>query len=150
MVSTYFTNKFRFIFSLILNMIYSLRQLLCSCKVFHKWIPNGSRVEKNTHPQNCKCEVFCQRTRLGGKICLSDVIIHKGHYKLKGVFTDLTSIYASLLEPGAHELLIRTKGSVYIRKKVHIAQHGLVNTPTYVYGLRFIVLEYHYGHDCTL
>ena len=51
------------------------------------------------------------------RICLSDVITHKAYCKLKGVFTHLASIYANLLEPGAHELLIRTKGNVYIRKE---------------------------------
>ena len=51
------------------------------------------------------------------KFFLSEVIMQKGHCKLKRVFTHLAGIYAYLLEPGAHEPLIRTKGSVYIRKE---------------------------------
>ena len=33
-------------------------------------------------PKECKCKEFCLQTRLGGEICSSDVIMHKGHSKL--------------------------------------------------------------------
>ena len=29
-------------------------------------------------PKECKCKEFCLQTRLGGEICSSDVIMHKG------------------------------------------------------------------------
>ena len=40
----------------------------------------GSRIEKNTHAQRVQMQKkLCLQTRLGGEICLSDVIMHKGH-----------------------------------------------------------------------
>ena len=55
---------------------------LQGCEVLHKIMNSqGSRIEKNAHAQRVQMEkkkVWLQ-TRLGGEICLSDVIMHKGH-----------------------------------------------------------------------
>ena len=37
-----------------------------------------------THKE-CKCREFSFQTRLGGEICSSDVIMHKGHLPAKNV-----------------------------------------------------------------
>ena len=40
----------------------------------------GSKFERIPTHKECKCREYSSQTRLGGEICSSDVIMHKGHY----------------------------------------------------------------------
>ena len=40
----------------------------------------GSKFEKNIHAKRVQMQRISLQTRLGGEICSSDVIMHKGHY----------------------------------------------------------------------
>ena len=39
----------------------------------------GSKFERIPTHKECKCREYSSQTRLGGEICSSDVIMHKGH-----------------------------------------------------------------------
>ena len=42
-------------------------------------LPRQNSCKEYSAPKEWKCEEFCLQTRLGGEICWSDVIMHKGH-----------------------------------------------------------------------
>ena len=43
-----------------------------------KWNPMAVQLKRISTHEECKCEEFCLRTRLGGEICSSDLITDKG------------------------------------------------------------------------
>ena len=57
----------------------SLVLKLLSCEVLHKRIPEVVNLKRIPTHKECKRRKFSLQTRLGVEICLSDVIMHKGH-----------------------------------------------------------------------
>ena len=57
----------------------SLVLKLLSCEVLHKRIPEVVNLKRIPTHKECKCRKFSLQMRLGVEICLSDVIMHKGH-----------------------------------------------------------------------
>ena len=57
--------------------------LVLNCKVakfcIKEW-PKAVNLKRIPTHKECKCREFSLQTRLGGEICTSDVIMHKGHY----------------------------------------------------------------------
>ena len=47
-------------------------------EVLHKWIPEAVNLRRTPTHKECICREFSLQTRLGGEICSSDVIMHKG------------------------------------------------------------------------
>ena len=57
--------------------------LVLNCKVAKfciKECPKAVNLKRISTQKECKCKEFSLQTRLGGEICSSDVIMHKGHY----------------------------------------------------------------------
>ena len=56
--------------------------LVLNCKVakfcIKEW-PKVVNLKRIPTHKECKCREFSLQTRLGGEICSSDVIMHKGH-----------------------------------------------------------------------
>ena len=58
--------------------------LVLNCKVAKfciKECPKAVNLKRISTQKECKCKEFSLQTRLGGEICSSDVIMHKGHYE---------------------------------------------------------------------
>ena len=56
--------------------------LVLNCKVAKfciKECPKAVNLKRISTQKECKCKEFSLQTRLGGEICSSDVIMHKGH-----------------------------------------------------------------------
>ena len=53
--------------------------LKLSCEVLHKRIPEVVNLKRIPTHKECKRRKFSLQMRLGVEICLSDVIMHKGH-----------------------------------------------------------------------
>ena len=67
--------------------------LVLNCKVAKfciKECPKAVNLKRISTQKECKCKEFSLQTRLGGEICSSDVIMHKGHSHL----TPLRAKYA--------------------------------------------------------
>ena len=47
-------------------------------EVLLKWIPEAVNLRRTSTHKECICRKFSLQTRLGGEICSSDVIMHKG------------------------------------------------------------------------
>ena len=59
--------------------------LVLNCKVATfcvKDCPKGVDLKRIPTHKECKCREFSLQTRLGGEICSSDVIMHKGYSNL--------------------------------------------------------------------
>ena len=69
------------------NVQISPPSLVLNCKVakfcIKEW-PKAVNLKRIPTHKECKCREFSLQTRLGGEICSSDVIMHKGHSK-KGI-----------------------------------------------------------------
>ena len=60
--------------------------LVLNCKVAKfciKECPKPVNLKGISTQKECKCKEFSLQTRLGGEICSSDVIMHKGHYRVE-------------------------------------------------------------------
>ena len=57
------------------------------CQGVHEWLLKVETVKRMFTPKECKCEEICLQTRLGGEICSSDVIMHKGHFGIYLLFS---------------------------------------------------------------
>ena len=56
--------------------------LVLNCKVAKfciKECPKAVNLKRISTQKECKCKEFSLQTRLGGEICSSDLIMHKGH-----------------------------------------------------------------------
>ena len=51
-------------------------------EVSQKWIPKAVELKRIPTHKKCKCKKFCSQTRLVGEIYSSDVIMHRGYYRL--------------------------------------------------------------------
>ena len=59
--------------------------LVLNCKVAKfciKECPKAVNLKRISTQKECKCKEFSLQTRLGGEICSSDVIMHKGHWPI--------------------------------------------------------------------
>ena len=57
--------------------------LVFNCRVAKfciKECPKAVNLKRIPTHKECKCREFSLQTRLGGRICSSDVIMHKGHF----------------------------------------------------------------------
>ena len=68
------------------NVQISPPSLVLNCKVakfcIKEW-PKAVNLKRIPTHKECKCREFSLQTRLGGEICSSDVIMHKGHSDMK-------------------------------------------------------------------
>ena len=87
----------------------SLVLKLKSCQVLHKWIPKAEKLKRIFTPKECKCEEFFLRRRLGGEMCSSDVIMHKGHFLLSSLWVSYTRQDVMMGETADWDVLAHTE-----------------------------------------
>ena len=52
-------------------------------EVSQKWIPKAVELKRIPTHKKCKCKKFCSQTRLVGEIYSSDVIMHRGYWRIR-------------------------------------------------------------------